>query len=355
MKKVINWLLIGNLSIIFILLLGKVNLFKEFLNVFVGIILMPTVFGVFLYYLLMPLNTIFRKKGMKDSSAAMLTIIIAIIILLALGRAFSDYLIIEFFEIKKVVIDYINSENFNNTLNYILEDSNIQNILRDLWNMVISYFKGLALNTRELFNKGMILFSNILLIFLITFFIMKDGDIFKDKIIKYAGNKYKNIVSVILNEGDEILSTYVIGQAKVALSLSTMVYIGYKTIKMPTPFLFAITTFILAFIPFVGFLISMIIPYIIAISMGIPMIIKITILFIIAQTLKGRIVVPLIMGKTMNIHPLTDIFLVVSGSVIGGPLLAFTIIPVYSLIKMVLKKSVEMGYITTFVDKNNKV
>ena len=93
-----------------------------------------------------------------------------------------------------------------------------------------------------------------------------------------------------------MLSTYVVGQATVALSLAVMVFIGYKIIRMPSAILLASITFILAFIPFIGFFISMIIPYIIAIIVGPQMILRLSILVLVAQTLKGRVVVPFIMG-----------------------------------------------------------
>lgn len=354
MKKIINCLLIANLAIIFILLLGKIELFNDFIKVFIGIIVSPIIFGVFLYYLLKPLNNIFKRKGINNSKAATLTLIIGILIIFVLLKALGEYLVIEFFEIKKVVLCYLESNELNYFKSIIFENSSFKEMIINIYSTLVSYLQNIILNVKEIFNKGMMFFSNILLIFLITFFMLKDGGTFKNKIIGIIGEKYKKTVSEILEEGDEILATYVIGQAKVALSLSTMIYIGYKIIKMPTPLLFAAITFILAFIPFVGFLISMIIPYIIAISIGFNMVIKITILFIIAQTLKGRIVVPFIMGKTMKIHPLTDIFLVVGGSAIGGPLVAFIIIPIYSLIKIVYKKLKKIGFIT-LVDKINKV
>ena len=180
----------------------------------------------------------------------------------------------------------------------------------------------------------MMLFSNILLIILIAFFLLKDRKRFKEKILLYIPSKYKELAKEIIIDGDNILSSYIIGQTIVAFSLAIMVFAGYLIIDMPSSLLLASITFVLAFIPFVGFFISMTIPYIIALTLGIKMVIKLSILVIIAQTLKGRIVVPFIMGKRMNIHPLTDIFLVVSAASLGGPLAAFSVVPIYAFIKM---------------------
>jgi len=70
--------------------------------------------------------------------------------------------------------------------------------------------------------------------------------------------------------------------------------------------------------------------------MGFVMIAKLAIVFIIVQTLKGRVVVPAIMSHAMKIHPLTDIVLVIGAISIGGPLAAFLIVPIYAIFKTIL-------------------
>ena len=87
------------------------------------------------------------------------------------------------------------------------------------------------------------------------------------------------------------------------------------------------------------------------------MILKLSILVLIAQTLKGRVVVPFIMGKAMKIHPITDIFLVVGAAAIGGPLLAFCIVPIYSILKFTFQKLKENNMLSFLskVDNSNKV
>jgi predicted PurR-regulated permease PerM len=175
-----------------------------------------------------------------------------------------------------------------------------------------------------------------LLVLLILFFLLKDGSKFRDKFIDWFPEKYKDFLSETLYDVDRTLNAYVTGQLKVALSLAVMIYIGYKIIGMPNALIWAFFTFILGFIPFIGFFISMIIPSIIAISKGLYMIIKLCIVFINVQTLKGRVAVPLIMSSALKIHPLTDIFLVVTAVSYGGPMAAFVVVPLYAIVKVIV-------------------
>lgn len=354
MKKIIQYLIIANLILVFIHLINRLSVFHEFLEVFVWVILTPILFGVFLYYLARPLNNRFIKKNMSKKYAAMLTLLFSLFVVIGVFSFFGQYIFSQIIQFKILIADliYNNQIDYLNNIDFGLID--FSSALQYLFDKGIYILKPILVNVCNIFNKGMIVFSDILLIVLIFFFLLRDGDKFKAKVLKYCPNKYKDIVCEILGDGDKVLATYIIGQAKVATSLAIMVYIGYRIIGIPSGGLLASITFVLAFIPFVGFFISMLVPYIIAFTMGYYMVVKLSLLFIIAQTLKGRVVVPFIMGRTMKIHPLTDIFLVVGGAAIGGPLVAFCIVPIYSLLKLIISKLYKQGYLS-IVDKIKKV
>lgn len=337
-KNVITYLVILNLFTILIILLSNVVIIKKFISVIFAVVIIPIIFGVFLFYILKPLNNLFIKKSMNRGMAASLTLFIFFFIAAGIIKYFGDYFIDQFISVKSIFLQIIEARSDGGNIENLVKE-NVLNInyydkfLGDIQN----YIMILVTNIRRLFNKGLQLFSNMLLVILIAFYLLKDEEKIKASLIKLFPRKYKDKAKSIVAEGDEVLSTYIIGQAKVALSLAIMIFVGYKIIGMINPLLLASVTFILAFIPFIGFFISLILPYIIAIALGWNMILKLSILVIIAQTLKGRIVVPLIMGKAMKIHPITDIFLVVGAASIIGPIGAFVVVPIYSLIKVIYK------------------
>lgn len=337
-KNVITYLIIFNLLAILVILLGKISVLRNFINVIFAVVIIPIIFGVFLFYILKPLNNIFLKKKMKGGSAASLTLLIFFFIAAGIMKYFGDYFIEQFINLKMIFFRIVEEkENLYGVGEFfkgdIFELNYYEKFLGDIQKYAVLLVSGL----RGLFDKGMQLFSDILLVILIVFYLLKDEEKIKKNIVNIFPGKYKYKLYDIVEESDEVLSSYILGQAKVALSLALMVFVGYKIIGMASPLLLSSVTFVLAFIPFVGFFISMIIPYIIAIALGWNMIIKLSILVIIAQTLKGRIIVPLIMGKTMNIHPITDIFLVVGAASLVGPIGAFVVVPIYSLGKVIFK------------------
>ncbi|VYU55649.1 AI-2E family transporter [Clostridium tertium] len=337
-KNIITYLVIFNLFVILIILLSKISIIKSFIEVIFSVVIIPIIFGVFLFYILKPLNNIFLKKKMKRGAAATLTIFIFFFIASGVIKYFADYFIEQFINIKSLLLNIIESRGGIDNIQSMVRESvfNInyyEKFLGDIQN----YITLLATNIRKLFDKGIQLFSDILLVILIVFYLLKDEERIKDSLEKLFPRKYKDKACKIIEEGDEVLSSYIVGQAKVALSLSIMMFIGYKIIGMMNPLILASVTFILAFIPFIGFFISLVLPYIISIALGWNMILKLSILVLIAQILKGRIIVPIIMGKTMKIHPITDIFLVVGAATLIGPIGAFVIVPFYSLTKVFYK------------------
>ena len=337
-KSIITYLIIFNLLAILLILLSKIQLFMNVLEVLFSIVVIPIIFGVFLFYILKPLNNMFIKNKMKRNKAAFLTITVFLFLVCGIIKCFGDYFIVQANNIKSIIFNIINQSGRDYTIQETIKDNILNmNYYNKFASEINSYINLLLTNLKNMFSKGMALFSNILLVFIILFYLLKDEYEIKEKIIDIFPKKYKNKVSVIVEDSDEILSTYVIGQAKVATALSIMMYIGYSLIGMPSGIIFSALTFILAFIPFIGFFISLVLPYIIAVAMGMNMILKLTVLVIIAQTLKGRIIVPFIMGKTMKIHPITDIFLVVGAATLIGPIGAFVIVPLYSILKIIYK------------------
>lgn len=337
-KNILIYLVILNLFVLLIILLSKISILKSFIGVIFSVVVIPIIFGVFLFYILKPLNKMFLKKKMKRSRAATLTLFIFFFIGAGIIKYFGDYFIEQFINIKSMFFNIIEERGGMDYIQDLVRGNSMKanyydKFLGDIQNYIFILFN----NLRNLFDKGMQLFSDILLVILIMFYLLKDEEDIKESIVNVFPGKYKDKIYNVVEEGDEVLSAYIIGQTKVAFSLATMMFIGYKLIGMASPLLLASVTFILAFIPFVGFFISLILPYIIAIALGWNMILKLSVLVLIAQTLKGRIVVPLIMGKTMKIHPITDIFLVVGAASLVGPIGAFVVVPIYSLLKVIFK------------------
>lgn len=340
-NKILRNLIIINLTFLAIILFSKMFFVHKFIKILFKSFLVPLLISLFLYYIIKPLNDIFIKKGLKPGISALLTLTISVFIISGILSYFSNYIIQQINGITKQFTNIMaNNGPMNGIASKIDKYINIDHLYNSLYkritNIAQSYMQNIENDFLLFINYIMDAFSKIFLMLVILFYLFKDGPKFKIKILALLPYKYKETVSKILSESNEVLSSYVTGQAKVALSLAVMIFIGYKIIGIPNALLLSSITFVLAFIPFVGFIISMIFPTAIALSMGFSMLVKLAITFTIVQTLKGRVVVPAIMASSMKIHPLTDIFLVMGAIASGGTIAAFCIVPIYAIIKVLL-------------------
>lgn len=333
-KKIIHIFIIINLILLSLILLGKIHFICKLAVILSRAFIIPIIISILLFYLIRPLNDIFIKKGISRGKSSLLSLTICTFIVSGLISYFTKYAYKQFNDILKQLMAIINDKDqIDGVVNWINQFINVNEIYSLLVNMVKTYISKIGRSFKMFIGYFMNAFSIVFLIIVIVFYMLKDGNEFKAKVVFFVPEKYKDITEKILCESDEIISHYVAGQAKVALYLSLMIFLGYKIIGMPDAILLSVITFILAFIPIVGFFISMIIPGVIALSMGLSITLKFSIMFIIVQTLKSRVIVPSVMSKSMKIHPLTDIFLVIVAIGIGGTFAAFAVVPVYAILK----------------------
>ncbi|UOQ87530.1 AI-2E family transporter [Gracilibacillus salinarum] len=171
----------------------------------------------------------------------------------------------------------------------------------------------------------------------ILFFLLKDGKKFQGFFIKLLPPKFRNDVSQILSNMDTQVGSYIQGQIIVATVIGMLLFIGYLIIGLDYAFTLAIVAAVTSVVPYLGPTIAIIPAIIIAIVNSPFMLLKLAIVWVAVQFLEGNFVSPNIMGKTMHIHPLTIIFvLLIAGNLFGvvGVILG---IPGYAILKVVVE------------------
>ena len=124
-------------------------------------------------------------------------------------------------------------------------------------------------------------------------------------------------------------------------------YIGYLIIGLENALILAIFATLLTVVPFLGPFLGTIPAIISGLLISPFTAFKVLILLVIVQQLEGHLVTPQVMGKRLDIHPLTVILLLlVAGSLYGfiGILIA---IPTYSVVKVVLKNFIKFYKLRT--------
>ncbi|WP_124726586.1 AI-2E family transporter [Staphylospora marina] len=182
--------------------------------------------------------------------------------------------------------------------------------------------------------------ANIVVVFVtvpfILYYMLKEGEKFPPLLLRILPEREREEGMRILRDMDQALSSYIKGQVTVSMFVGLIVYIGYLVIGLEYSLLLALLAMLTNVIPVVGPLIGVIPAIIVAFTISPGMAIKVVVVAIIAQQLEGNLVSPMVMGKSLHIHPLTIIvLLLVAGSLAGflGLLLA---VPAYAVAKVII-------------------
>ena len=172
----------------------------------------------------------------------------------------------------------------------------------------------------------------------VLFFLLKDASHFNKFVISLLPKKLEKPVAETIDEIDDKVGSYIQGQMLVSLCIGVMLFIGYNIIGLHYAFSLATIAAFLSIVPYLGPVIAITPAMLVAASTSWVMVVKMLVVWGIVQFLEGNIISPNIMGRSMNMHPLTVIFVILIGVNIAGVVGAIIGIPVYSILKVLVGK-----------------
>ena len=113
-------------------------------------------------------------------------------------------------------------------------------------------------------------------------------------------------------------------------------YIIFFFLKMEYSLLFSLIIGMGNFIPFIGPFIGLIPVILFAFTKSWKLVVMIVVLITVVQTIEANIVKPWLTSKSVDIHPITTLLVVLIGGALFGIAGAFLAIPVYIIIKLTI-------------------
>ena len=330
MKKKTNniWGLFIGFSLIF--LFWKLSILFAYL--FISIILA---------IVLNPLNKKLQFHKLNKLFSSLICILIIFLVIFILGFVGSPIILDEIETISK--IDYNNFQNYLNNwisdINDFLKKYNINSNIKSDEIFSLLNFTSFT----SLFAKTFSLLGNVFLasfsICFITFFLLKDTEILKDKFLKFISS-YISKSEEKLIEITYYLRRYFTGLIT-QLSILFFCYgIGMDFLNIQHAWVIALFAAIINIIPYVGPIIGFSFASIIVITTTqnidlIPnLLLKTFILFAIIQNSDNFIFQPMIFSKILKIHPLEIFTIVLAAGMLGGIVWMLLAIPSYAVIKI---------------------
>ena len=175
--------------------------------------------------------------------------------------------------------------------------------------------------------------GNVSLIFLYLIFIVLEEKLFKSKILKFPSNK--SSMTIINKINNEIFSYF---QLKTLTSLLTgiLTFMTLSFFNNDLSIFFGLLSFLLNFIPFLGSIFSVILPFVFSLIQFLDLVQAtfIIVILIFIQILVGNFIEPKLMGKSLNLSPIVMLITLslmaklwgISGMFLSIPLLVVLLI-----------------------------
>jgi predicted PurR-regulated permease PerM len=198
------------------------------------------------------------------------------------------------------------------------------------------YFANLLEGATGLFQK----LIHFLVIPFLVFYLLKDMKLIQRGLVLLVPHRHRKTFTRMFHEIDEALGNYIRGQLVVCGVVGTLAYIGYWLIDMPYALVLALIIGITNIIPYLGPIIGAAPSILVAITISWQMTLLVLVVNLAIQIIEGNIVSPMVMGRTLHIHPLMIIFALLIGGEIGGLLGLIFAVPILAVIRVVLHNAV---------------
>lgn len=170
----------------------------------------------------------------------------------------------------------------------------------------------------------------------ILFYLLKDGKKLPGFIQGFVPTRLRGETNRVMSEMNHQISSYIRGQIIVSFCIGALLFVGYIIIGLKYSLILAVIASFTSVVPYLGPVIAITPALIVALVTSPIMLLKMVIVWTVVQLIEGKFISPQVMGKTLKIHPITIIFVILtSGNLFGivGVLLA---VPGYAVLKVVV-------------------
>ncbi len=182
------------------------------------------------------------------------------------------------------------------------------------------------------------LFSFLVAIPIISFFLLKDQTVFKRYLLTLIPNKYFEMVIIILDKVDEILGTYLRALMIEIFIIAILTAIVLSIIGVKYSLLIGLIAGLANAIPYFGPVIAVSFAILSALMSGKAII---TIFYVIGgmwlvQIVDNNFIYPIVIGKSIEMHPLIIMLTVIAGGLSFGIFGMFLSVPLIFLIRSLI-------------------
>ena len=181
--------------------------------------------------------------------------------------------------------------------------------------------------------------ANLVLLPVLTFFFLRDWDIFVERIAALVPRDHAATVSRLARESSEVLSGFLRGQLLVMLILGVLYGIGLFAVGLDLGILIGVVGGLLTFVPYLGPTTVIVLGSIAAmVQFGDwSHLLGVVAVWGVGQVIESYWLTPKLVGDRIGLHPMAVIFAVFAGGALFGFLGLFLALPVAAVANVLLR------------------
>lgn len=308
----------------------------------ISTVLKPFIIAAVISYLLNPIVKVFEEKGIRRIFGVLIVYLIFIAIIMLLSFVLVPKLI------REIGALAINIPQYSSQMQELLikfqdgymksglpesfKDILDENILM-LQSMILSLLQNIANGIIKTFSQ---LFT-IIIVPVITFYMLKDVDYFKNQFILVMPKTKRAKLVVLIRDIDNVFGKYIRGQIIIASFVGIFTTIALVLINVKYAFILGIFAGIANIIPYFGPFIGIIPTILFALLDSTTKALYAAGAFIFIQQLESGFLTPRIIGKSVGIHPVYVIMSLIAGGKLFGVIGLIMAVPVLAAVKLTLR------------------
>jgi putative heme transporter len=297
------------------------------------VIVLPVLLGLLLATVFWPAVRALRARGVRPALAAGGTLVVGVLLLLALVVGLAPQVTGQADEIADQVVagledlqDRVTGPPLN-----LGEEA--------LGGAVDNVIGQLQANAQQIAGRvlsgavaaGSLLLTGLLAVVL-CFFFLKDGPKFLPWLGGLVGPRAAPHVTAVGERAWTTLSGFIKAQAAVGLVDALAIGLGLVLLGVPLALPLAVLIFFGAFIPIIGAVVTGALAALIALVTNGPTSALVVVgLVLLVQQLEGNVLQPILVGRTLQLHPAVVILAVTAGGTLAGITGAFLAVPVVAV------------------------
>ena len=325
-----NWIRLGAFAasfILFVVLLLKIQ------NLMTSVVL-----AVVLVYLLGPMVQMAEHKGLQRITAISVIYLVLTALLALLGASGYPLVASQYELLRDELPKYINGmtdffTQLESRFYFLSGDAGFFDLSDRAEELIITFTSSFFEDIPNLLSRSL---TTLFLAPLFAFFLLKDGRTLKRAVISFVPNQLFETVHNLQFQVNRQVGGFVRARLLGALIVGLVTLTGLLIIDFRYAPLLAAFAAVTNLIPYVGPIIGAVPALAIALingSSGLE-ITAVAVVYLIAQLLDALILIPIMVAKLVNMHPVTVVVVLIAGAQLMGVLGMIISIPVYNAGKL---------------------